>query len=231
MFSNFLLINLRSNDWINLTFILIFVMLVLVKLLYQKRFGLLVSGLFNNKYFSFTLKDSPLVANTFNLMFFPINLLTMSLALYFIAREYFGNLFENYDFEVYLYTVAIVFLFFLLKIIFRNIISVIISASKSVKHFSFYKLSFGSFSSLIIIPFLLIHQYSALDKSTTLTILMSVFIVLLMFQYIYSARLIIARKQYPFLYIFLYLCTLEIIPAVIYIKFVFIVVNNNLYGF
>ena len=231
MSSHLLLINLHSNDWINLTFIFIFILLVLNKWLFQKRFGLLLTGLFNKKYFSFTLKDSPLVASTFNLMFFPINLLTISLTFYFLSREYFSEFFDNYNFEVYLYIVAAVFLFFVIKIIFRYIISIIISATKIVKHFSFFKLSIGSFSSIVILPFLLIHQYSALGKSVTLTVLISVFIVLLTIQYLYSTQLIIARKQYPFLYIFLYLCTLEIIPTVLFIKFVFIMVNNNLYGF
>jgi hypothetical protein len=199
--------------------------------LFQKRFGLLLSGIFNKKYFSFTLKDSPLMASSFNVVFFPINLLATSLALYFGFNKYYEGLFEKYDFEVYLYIVAAVFLFFLIKIIFRYIISIIISVSKSVKHFSFFKFSIWSFSSIILLPFLLVYQYSALEKSISLTILLSVFIVLLLIQNFYSTQLIIARKQYSFLYIFLYLCTLEIIPAILYVKFMFIIVDNNLYSF
>ena len=231
MAGQFLLINMQSNDWINIIFILIFILLALNKWLFQKRFGLLLSGIFNRKYFSFYIKDTPLITSTFNIIFFLINLLITSLVVFFISRKYYLGISDSNNLEVFLYAITGVFLFYLMKIIFRFVISLIISTSKSVRQFSFFKLSIRSLSSIILLPFLLIHQYSVLDKSLTLTILLSVFIALLTIQYIYSTQLIIAKKQYPFLYIFLYLCTLEIIPTVIFIKFVFIIVNNDFHGF
>ena len=227
MAGQFLLINMQSNDWINIIFILIFILLALNKWLFQKRFGLLLSGIFNRKYFSFYIKDTPLITSTFNIIFFLINLLITSLVVFFISRKYYLGISDSNNLEVFLYAITGVFLFYLMKIIFRFVISLIISTSKSVRQFSFFKLSIRSLSSIILLPFLLIHQYSVLDKSLTLTILLSVFIALLTIQYIYSTQLIIAKKQYPFLYIFLYLCTLEILPTIIFIKFVFIIVNNN----
>ena len=231
MYSQLLLINMGSNDWINLTFISIFVLLVLNKLLFYKRFTLLISGIFNRKYLSFYLKDTPLIASAFNLIFFPINLLVISLTLYFIAKGYYAELFNSYNLEIFSLIIIAVFLFYLMKIVLRFVINIIFSVTKTARQFSFFKLSIRSFSSIVLLPFLLIHQYSALDKSFTLTILLSVFIVLLAVQYVYSTQLIIAKKQYPFLYIFLYLCTLEIIPTAIFVKFVFIVVNNNFESF
>ncbi|MCK5907197.1 MAG: DUF4271 domain-containing protein [Flavobacteriales bacterium] len=231
MAGQFLLINMQSNDWINIIFILIFILLALNKWLFQKRFGLLLSGIFNRKYFSFYIKDTPLITSTFNIIFFLINLLITSLVVFFISQEYYLGISDSNNLEVFLYAITGVFLFYLMKIIFRFVISLIISTSKSVRQFSFFKLSIRSLSSIVLLPFLLIHQYSVLDKSLTLTILLSVFIALLTIQYIYSTQLIIAKKQYPFLYIFLYLCTLEIIPTVIFIKFVFIIVNNDFHGF
>ena len=231
MAGQFLLINMQSNDWINIIFILIFILLALNKWLFQKRFGLLLSGIFNRKYFSFYIKDTPLITSTFNIIFFLINLLITSLVVFFISRKYYLGISDSNNLEVFLYAITGVFLFYLMKIIFRFVISLIISTSKSVRQFSFFKLSIRSLSSIVLLPFLLIHQYSVLDKSLTLTILLSVFIALLTIQYIYSTQLIIAKKQYPFLYIFLYLCTLEIIPTVIFIKFVFIIVNNDFHGF
>ncbi|MCK5867517.1 MAG: DUF4271 domain-containing protein [Mycoplasmataceae bacterium] len=227
MSGQFLLINMQSNDWINLTFISILVLLVLNKLLFPKRFVMLASDIFSKKYFAFYLKDSPLVSSTFNLIFFPINLLTISLTLFFISKEYYTNLLDNYNSIIYFYFIIGLLLFFFLKTFLRFLINIIISTTKKAKQFSFFKISIRSFSSLVLLPFLLVHQYSIIDKQVTLTILLSVFIGLLIIQYVYSVYLIIAQKQYSLLYIFLYLCTLEIVPTVIYIKLVFIVVANN----
>ncbi|MBE9487679.1 MAG: DUF4271 domain-containing protein [Bacteroidetes bacterium] len=220
-----------SNDWINLTFISIFVLLVLNKLLFHRRFTLLISGIFNRKYLSFYLKDTPLITSTFNLIFFPINLLTISLTLYFIVKGYYVELFDSYNLELFSLIIVALFLFYLMKIVLRFVINIILSVSKTARQFSFFKLTIRSFSSIVLLPFLMIHQYSGLDKPFTLTILLSVFIALLAVQYLYSTQLIIAKKQYPFLYIFLYLCTLEILPTIIFIKFVFIIVNNDFHGF
>ena len=227
MSGQILLINLQSNDWINLTFISILVLLALNKLLFPKRFAMLAYEIFSKKYFSFYLKDSPLVTSTFNLIFFPINLLTIALTIFFISREYYKDLLDSYNNIVFLYFIAGLFLFFLTKTFLRSLINIILSTTKKSKQFSFFKISNRSFSSLVILPFLLIHQYSIIDKQVTLTILISVFIGLLIIQYVYSSYLIIAQKQYPLLYIILYLCTLEIIPTVIYIKLIFTIVANN----
>ncbi len=225
------MINILNGDWINLTFILIFVLLVLNKLLFQKRFVILTTKIFSNKYFSMYLKDSPLITSTFNIIFFPINLLIISLTLFFISTEYYKELIDNYNFTTFLYFVLIIFIFFVLKIILRFIINIILSTIKRAKQFSFFKLSFRSLSSLVILPFLLIHQYSVLDKDISLTLLVSVFITLLAIQYLYSSYLIIAQKQYSLFYIILYLCTLEIIPAIIYIKLIFILKINDFISF
>ena len=218
---------MQSNDWINLTFISILVLLVLNKLLFPKRFVMLAFDIFSKKYFAFYLKDSPLVSSTFNLIFFPINLLTISLTLFFISKEYYKNLLDSYNSIIYFYFIIGLLLFFFFKTFLRFLINIIISTTKKAKQFSFFKISIRSFSSLVLLPFLLVHQYSIIDKQVTLTVLLSVFIGLLIIQYVYSAYLIIAQKQYSLLYIFLYLCTLEIIPTVIYIKLVFILVANN----
>lgn len=225
------MINLLSNDWINLVFILVLVLLVINKLLFQKRFFNLTRKLFSSKYFSMYLKDTPLITSTFNIIFFPVNLLVISLTLFFLSREYYSDLIESYNFTTFLYFVLGVFIYYIAKVILKFIINIIISTTKKSKHFSFLKISFRSFSSLVLLPFLLIHQYSIIDNNTTLTLLLSVFIALLVIQYLYSTYLIIAQKQYPFLYIILYLCTLEIIPIIIYIKLVLIIISNNFSSF
>jgi len=226
MHNQLLLINMRNNDWINLVFISIFILLVINKLLFQTRFSLLLSGILNRKYLSFYIKDSPLIASSFNIIFLPINILTVSFVLFFTAKEYYPSLFENYNFSVFILINIGVFTFLMMKTIFNMGVNSILSISKSARQFSFFKLSIRSFSSIVLLPILLFYQYSALDTHITLTVLLTVFIILLAFQYIYSTRLIITKERYSFLYIFLYLCTLEFATAIIFIKLVFIIVNN-----
>lgn len=218
---------MQNNDWINLTFILIFALIVLDKLLFQKRFFLLTKTIFSKKYFSVYTKDSPLIASTFNLIFLPINILTISLSLFFLTEFYYPNLFKEYNFYTYLFFVLGLLLFFILKVILRFIVNIILSITKKARKFSFIKLSFRNLISLVLLPFLLLHQYSILDEQLTITLLLSIFITITAFQYLYSGYLIIADKHHSLFYIILYLCTLEIIPIVIYIKLILIVVNNS----
>jgi len=229
MYSQLLMINMRSNDWISLVFVLIFVLLAFIKVVFQKRFELLI--LFSRKYWSFYSKESPLIASVFNLLFFPVNLLVTGLVIFYFAKEYFPDLFDSYDAEFFAKILLSIVLFYAVKIVLRFIVNIVLLTTKAVRQFSFYKLSLRNFSSIVLIPFLLIHQYSALQSSISIIFLLSAFIVFLAVRYIYSLRLIFEQKQYPFLYIILYLCTLEFIPALLYIKAVFILVNNNFEGF
>ena len=221
------MIKMLSNDWINLTFILIFALLVFNKLMFQKRFVLLTTGILNKKYFSVYIKDSPLIASTFNAVFFVINVLTIGLSLYFLTKESFQDSLNGYNYTIYLYILLVLVLYFILKMAIVVLFNFLLSTLNIAKQFSFFNLSFRSLSSIVLLPFLLLHQYSLLDKEISLTILLSVFIALTAIQYIYSSYLIIAKKQHSLLYIILYLCTLEIIPTVIYIKLVFITIGRS----
>ena len=225
------MIKMLSNDWISLTIISIFVLITVNKLLSPKRFKQLVTGIFGNKYFSFYLKDSPLISSNFNILFFPVNLLTVSLVIFYLLKHFFTDIISVYDFNVFVYINIIVFIFSVIKVIQNFIINVILSTTKKVRQFSFFKLSFRNFSSLLLLPFLLVHQYSSIDKGLSITVLLSVFIAISVIQYAYSSYLIIQQKQYSILYIILYLCALEITPTIIYLKLVFIVFEGNFLSF
>ncbi len=225
------MIKILSNDWINLTFIVIFVLLVINKLLFQKRFVLLMNTFFSKKYFSVYIKDTPLVGSTFNIIFLPVNLLTVGLTIFYISKEYFPEVFQNYDFTTYLFIIIAILIFKTFKVILSLIINYILDTSKILRQFSFLKLSFRNIISIALLPFLLIHQYSLLSNSITLTLLMSVFIGLTVIQYLQSSYLIITQKQQSILYLFLYLCALEIVPFIIYVKLAFILIGNFFIAF
>ena len=231
MSGQLLMIKILSNDWINLTFIVIFVLLVVNKLLFHKRFALLSNTFFGKKYFSVYIKDTPLVGSTFNIIFLPINLLTIGLTIFYISKEYFPEAFQNYNFTTYLFIVIAILIFKTLKVVLSIIINHILDSYKTFRHFSFFKLSFRNVISIVLLPFLIIHQYSLLSNSITLTLLMSVFIGLTVIQYLQSSYLIITQKQQSILYLFLYLCTLEIVPFIIYVKLTFILIENFLIAF
>jgi len=231
MMSQLLIITMLGNDWINLTFILIFGLLVFNKLLYQKRFSLLTTGIFNKRYFSVYTKDSPLIISTFNSVFFIINLLTISLTIYILTKGYFSYSLNNYDYTLFLYIFSGLLLYFILKASLIILVNFLLSTLKIAKQFSFFNLSFRSFSAIILLPFLLFYQYSLIDKGILLTILLSVFIILTAIQSLYSSYLIIDQKLYPLSYIILYLCTLEIIPTFIYIKLIFIITGSSFFSF
>jgi len=226
MSGQFLMIRILSNDWINLTFIVIFILLVVNKLLFQKRFTLLANTFFGKEYFSVYIKDTPLAGNTFNIIFLPINLLTVGLTIFYISKAYFPGAFQNYNFKTYLLIVISILIFKILKVVLSIIINHILDTYKTFRRFSFFKLSYRNVISIILLPFLIIHQYSILSNSITLTLLISVFIGLTVIQYLQSSYLIISQKQQSILYLFLYLCTLEIIPFIIYVKLTYIIIDN-----
>ena len=229
--STILMIKMLNNDWINIVFISILILLSLNKFLFEKRFYLLMRGIFNKKYFSLYIKETPLVYNAFNVVFIFINILTFGLFFFFVSKEYFPDQFPKYDFRIFMNVIVVLVLYFILKNIFLFFINMLLLSRKVSREFSFYKLSFKNFSAVIVLFGRGRQQYSVLNTNTSLILLVSVFIIISAIGYMYSSYQIIERKQNSLFHIFLYLCTLEIVPTIIYIKFVLILVDNGFYSY
>ena len=226
MISTLLIINIHNDDWINLVFILILLLLSINKYLSEKRFTTLLTILYSKKYISFYLKDSPLITNTFNVIFSFINVLTVSTTIYFILRNYLST--SNINSDAFLTILFIVSVYYISMFLISYFIDFIILTTEKSVQFSFVKLSVRNFFSIILLPILIIHQYFWANISDSTTILISIYLLSTGIQYVYSTIVILKQRQYSIFHIILYLCTLKFMPSIIFIKGLFVLYDYNI---
>lgn len=216
--STILMFSLFKNDWISIIFILLLLLLAVANTIFPVRFKRLVQMLNYRTYFNIYIKETRSSINLFNIIFLIINILSLSLIFFFTVRYFYGNTYDN--FNTYFKITVTLSTFIIIKYLLHVIFDIIIFKFKKAYEFSFYKISFRNYSSIILIFLLVIHQYSIMSQGFTLIFSLVILTALYIVGYIYSSYKSIHKKFHNIYHIILYLCTLEIAPIMIYIKYI-----------
>ncbi len=201
-----------SQDWITITLMIVFTLLLLNRIKYGDRFYKLQYILLNNTYINSYAKASPTIFNIFNIIFYVVATIIISF-LIFIAHNLYKPNQASYDFIFFLKIVFYVSIFIVVRIIIGVLLGVLFEKEKDQHYFSFLKISYLGNFSLIILPFLVINFYFKSDVFSYFLLIAS--LVLFLYYYILIIKnnqtLVFGRS----FYFILYLCTLEIAPFAI----------------
>lgn len=208
----------QNNDWITLVFLTIFVILVIIKLVFNERLRYTSVLFFSKKYFAtYFNKEKKNIFNWYQVLFFLIQILVFSLIFYEIS-SYFEPVFQYLNVHIYLIILAGVLLYFTIRFLIGWFLAFIFDLGEIHKKIHYEKLNYFNSLSLSILPFLLFLFYADNYKSVLSKTTIIVFILLLVIRYIWVIR---NNKKLIFsnlLYFILYLCALEIAPLVIILK-------------
>jgi len=208
---------LVSNDWITIILLIIISLLIYNKIKHPLRFKNLQTLIYNNSYINNYSKSTPLVFNTFNIIFYFVFIFIISLLLY-VGLNHYELKFNSSNKLLFLLIILYVFSFVIIRFILGFLLSLIFEIENEQQYFSFVKLSYLGNFSLIILPLLIINFYiSSIFFSQFLIIIA----ILLLFYYYYlqikNNQKIVFSNMFYFI---LYLCALEISPFIIIYKLI-----------
>lgn len=208
----------QNNDWMAFVFLMILFLLTLNKLFFNDRI-LHTSTLFLQKRFLLIYynKEKSVVFNLFQVIFFLIKILVISLIAYHI--NVFFKIYENINglkgYSILLGGVVIYFLFHYLIGVF---IAEILNFGKIYNKIVYEKISYFNNLILWVLPFLIIYTYTHSFNTFFFNILFFLSLLLLAIRYgllLYNNKNLIFNNIFYFI---LYLCALEIAPFVIILK-------------
>ena len=210
----------QNNDWITGLFLLILVLLTGLKYFYQERVLHSGSHFFSKNYISIYFgKDKNKVFNVFQSTFFLIQVIVLSLLLFFASLQ--SNLRMNisklHPFLTIFFGICCYFLF---RYLLEYFLSFVFSLKKDLKRLVYAKMSYFHNITLWLIPFLVLYNYIENYKVIVLNISLIVFLILLVLRYsllLYNNKKLIFSNLFYFI---LYLCALEIAPLIIILKIV-----------
>jgi len=208
----------QDSDWITITFVTILVVLAFQKKIFGNR--LLHTSIFffkKNKLISYLSKEKNIFFNLYQVLSFIVQLLSLSLFIYFIT-PLLNIETTNNNLELYLKITFGVGFYYLIRFLIGSIFSAIFNLEKLHKKISYEKINYFNNLILWILPLLVLTCYYKYLGDLFLKITLIIFVILAIIRYVF---LVINNKKLIFnnlFYFILYLCVLEIAPLVIIIK-------------
>jgi hypothetical protein len=206
-----------TSDWVTIFFLVVLTLISILQFNFNERFSKLFSLIYSDKYYTDFIKTRPLNFNIFHLIFFFVVLFNISMLLFFVFKTYKPSIYHS-ELSFYLKINIAVFTFFALRYLAGRMIAGIFNLSEEQSYFTFLKMSNLCLISVLILPLLILSNYSSGFFHKFLinfTVVASVGITL--FRYF----VVIKNEKLGFnnlFYLFLYLCALELSPLIVVYK-------------
>lgn len=213
------LVNLTlAQDWIIGTLLVILILLVVVKLMYQDRLLSLITLIFSKSYLVRYGKDSNLIFNGFNGLLLIISTLTIGLFLYLVGYFYRPSIMAESGLNLFIKLALITPFYLLLRFVLGWLLATLFEVKTQQLQVVFSKMSYLFCAVISILPFLLLTFLLKNHNFFVFKITILVFGGLLVVRYL---NIMIYNKNAldnQWSNFFLYLCALEIAPILLFLK-------------
>lgn len=207
-----------SSDWITLLFMLGFILIAISKFFFRKRFNDLLKALWARNYSNQLMREGNIFKEQFGLTMFIIYIISTPL-FYSLSIIY---LFPKHELKMSLALVLLSVMFPIIlwayRIIFIKTTSFIFKTPKQSAEILTQLFIFNVISAVVILPLITLFYYAELPIFIITAI--SIWGLMQIYRFI---RLFVIGFSYSIfsgLHLFLYLCTLEIVPIVILLKII-----------
>jgi len=208
-----------SSDWILGIIVLIILLLLLNKILNPKKWSQQLKIIFSKRDFEQQIQDEKDFRTPFLFIQFIASLLTISLFAYQLFHNKLSYFVEG-EYQLYFKILVSIIGMFLIYFVSQKIFGFIVDKEKIVSEYLISTILLLNITGVLLLPLIIGLQYAHAIPSN---ILFKIGILILIFSYlfkIYKGLTIASSNNSLYLfYLFLYICSLEILPIVILIKF------------
>lgn len=215
---NYRLKSYPTTDWLTIVMFLALVLLASVRAAYTKYIGTLFHSLINytTSFRMFREKNYSFIHGAFRLevLFY----IVFSIFIFQIIVLSTGN--SLFNWKVYGQTFGILVVYFLgKKLAYQAFGSIFIGASET-SEFLFNMDNFNRGTGIVLFPIVALIAYFPYENPLV-AVVSGVFTVVVFYMMLLKRGIsILLKKQFPIFYLFLYLCTLEILPLLLIYKLV-----------
>jgi len=206
-----------TSDWVTLFFLVVLILIAVLQFNYTERFSKLFSLVYSEKYYTDYIKTRPLVFNSFHTIFFFIIIFNISLFVYF-ALNTFSLSSDQGEFYFFLQILLMTFGYFILRFFVGILLANIFEVEEGQKYFTFLKMSNLALISILVLPLLILANYSVgFFHKFLITFGVVSSLAIALFRYF----VLIKNEKLSFnnlFYLFLYLCALELAPFIVIYK-------------
>ncbi len=206
-----------TSDWVTLFFLAVLILIAVLQFNYSERFSKLFSLVYSEKYYTDYLKTRPLIFNGFHVIFFFIIVFNISLLIFYTFKS-FSSSDEHTGFYFFSQILLMTFSYVGFRYLIGVFLAFLFEVEEEQKYFTFLKISNLALISILIIPFLVIANYSVgIIHKFLITFGIVTSFAIALFRYF----VLIKNEKLSFnnlFYLFLYLCALELAPFIVIYK-------------
>jgi len=218
--------SLYQPDWILALLIVSFILQAWVQFVYRKRFRQLVLAPFSKRFLNQLVRDGNLFNERLSLALGIIYFISVALLIY----EVNDLLLEGKippplkEFSFYLIIILSLFLYWVVKVTGIHMLGMVFKTENTTGLYLLNVLVINIITGMILIPLLVLVIYM---KSLFLLYITLIIIILsLLFLFVRGFLIGLSLTKFSYLFLFVYLCTLEILPLIILIKISLIFYNS-----
>ncbi len=207
---------INNSTWPSIILTITLLLLAFTKAFGTNRIRQIYKSLFSYYSANEVVREEKVFFHQVNFSLFLVYLLTISLLLYFTATTINPN--NSYSF-LYPSIFGLVTLAYLIKFLFNSILAYLFDCAQHIPSYTYNVLLYNYLLGVILIPSLALIYFSDFSNTVILNmVILPLICIVLLIRFIRFFAIGISNN-FSYLYIFLYICTLEILPLVVLGKF------------
>jgi hypothetical protein len=217
--TNFSTVDTRHSppDWILAILLFCFLLLAWTQVFFHKRVQQILRAPFSQRFTNQLIRDGNLFRERVAIALGTIYLLALSLLLYEFNQQVLGLRIHPFEgFNLYLLILVLIIVLSVLKVILMQFLGSIFRTRETTSNYLLNILIFASLTGPGMTIMLVFITY--LQSTYLFYICISFLAVILLFRFIRGFYIGLALTKFSYLFLFVYLCTLEILPLLVLVK-------------
>ncbi len=208
-------------DWLTGLFLLCLIMLVWIRYEGERRISALFKAVIARHNLNQLLRDGDIIHEriTPGLMF--IYLISLSTLFMIILKRYFSEyIWTENSFLLFSGIISAILLFWLFKFLAIRITGKIFRTKAETEEYLVTNIIFNIAIGIVTLPFVFAAHYA--DNEISIFIAIAILALGIIMKFVRSIFVGLSAQTFPVIYLFLYLCTLEILPFLVLYKLIVI---------
>jgi hypothetical protein len=200
---------IENKDWATVLFVICFVLIAIIKSVFENRFGDFLKLIYSDKYIKI-YKDSSNLMSWFTIALFLVQLISLAFFIQLLLH-YFGYVSKS-DWLMYIQIVTLLGVFILSKYLVEKIIATSFDIEETLEQFNLQKVSYRTYLGLLLLPVNIIMFYNDFIPITAIYFIIAAILIINLLTYLNSLKIYQNLIFGKLFYFILYLCALEIAP-------------------
>jgi hypothetical protein len=205
-------------DWVTGILLMCFILLAWVQFFYPKRLRQILVAPYSKRFLNQLVREGKLFSERISVALGLIYLFVFPLMIYQVYDlvEYHKYDFLVPGFTVYLVIIVLFLLFWIIKILLIKFLGSVFKTNQSTSEYILNILLFNFLIGLLLLPLLVLVVY---QKSVFfLQICLIITVLLFILSFIRGFLIGFSLTKYSYLFLFVYLCSLELLPFIVLMK-------------